>query len=1052
MRNIIAYFIKYPVSVNIIMFAFIIFGYIGLTNMKSSFFPLTPTKNINIQLTYPGASPGEIEEGVVLKIEDNLKGIIGVDRVTSKSSENAASIIIESDSTVDIDDLLADVKNAVDRVPSFPSGMEPPVVSKVEGLSEALSFTLSGKNVPLSTLKKIARKIEADLLAIPGISQIALTGFPLEEIEIAVRENDLRAFQLSFEEVARAVSSSNILSTGGTIKTDEEDYLIRAKNRSYYGDELDQIVVRAGANGDVIRLKDIASVKDKWSESPDRIYFNGETAIQFKVSTTNNEDLVSASDKSKEYIRKFNATRENLKLVVVQNPAMIIVQRSELLLKNGLQGIFLVLLFLSIFLRPQLAFWVAVGLPVSFLGFFMMASQFGITLNVLSLFALIIVIGILVDDGIVIAENIFHHHERGKSRIQAAIDGTLEVLPPVIAAVLTTIVAFATFFFFSGSRVGDLFSEVSTVVVLTLGISLIEALIILPAHLAHSSAMNKETKPFFINRWADNVMAWLRDKIYEPILRFFLEYKILGFAIPLALFLLTIGSIRGGIIGVTFFPPISSDRITVSLGMPQGTNEEITDSIMQVIERVAWEVNEEYSEKQAGEESVIQNSVRRIGPGTASASLDLNLLPGEARNFTAYEISNSVEERLGPIYGAEKLIFGSGTNFGGKPVSISLVGNDIAELKAAKEELKVEMRKITSLKDIADNDPQGVKEIQLSLKESAYLLGLNLNTVMSQVRSGFFGLQVQRFQRGRDEIKVWVRYERDNRNSLQELEQMWISTPSGSRVPLSEIAQYKIERGEIDINHLDGQRVIIVDANTKNPKESATDILTALQTDIVPNILAKYPSVQPLYEGQNREATKMGAAGRVVLPIILFLIYGIISFTFRSYSQPLILLLLVPLSIIGVGWGHYIHDFPINILSLLGIIALIGIMVNDGLVFIEKFNFFLRQDLSFREAMVQAGKSRFRAILLTSITTVAGLAPLIFETSRQAQFLIPMAISIAYGIAIGTFITLLVLPLSLAVVNQFKVYTEWLWEGKKPSRKSVERAVREIKELEHADI
>ncbi len=1043
MKKAVAYFIKYPVAVNVLMVALVLFGIAGILGTRSSFFPINDANIIIIQVAYPGASPEEMEEGVVLKIEDNLRGLVGIDRVTSKSSENTATITVETLKDYDVDLVLQDVKNAVDRVPTFPSEMEPPVISKRENRNEAISFTVSGRAVPLRTLKQIARDIETDLRALPGISQVDVTGFPQEEIEIAVREKDLRAYNLTFSEVAQAISRSNILSTGGNIKTETEEYLIRANNRSYFGDELDYVVVRATPSGDVVRLKDVATVRDRWAESPDRLYFNGNPAVQVRVLATDNEDLISNADQVNSYIDKFNQQYENVQLNVTRDASITLKGRTKLLMENGGMGILLVLILLSVFLRPSLAFWVAVGLPISFFGMFIFAPSL-ITINVLSLFGMIIVIGILVDDAIVIGENIYQHYERGKTPVRAAIDGTLEVTAPIVSAILTTMVAFSTFFFLDG-RIGEFFSEVSIVVIITLAVSLIEALMILPSHIAHSNAMKKGGTRFFINRFGDAFMNFVRDRVYGPMLRFFMANKVLGFGIPIALLIISIGAIGGGLVRVTFFPRIASDRVTITLNMPQGTSEAITDSIISNIDRKAWLVNEDFTERQSGGKQVIENTIKRIGPGTATATLELNLLPGEERDFPSLAIANAVEKEVGPIYGIESIEYGSGGNFGGKPVSISLVGNNISDLKGAKDALKSKLQELPQLKDISDNDPAGIKEIELDLKENAYLLGLTYSDVMQQVRSGFFGQSVQRFQRGRDEIRMWVRYDRENRSSIKHLDDMWIVTPSQDRVPLSEIAYYNIERGDVSINHLDGKREILVEANLKDRNGSATEILEGVRANIMPEILARYPTVTPLYEGQRREAGKLLSSVWTVVPAVLFLIYAIIAFTFRSYSQPILLFIMVPFSLIGITVGHYIHGFPINMLSWLGIIALIGIMVNDGLVLIGKFNLFLREGLSFEEALFSAGRSRFRAIFLTSITTMAGLAPLIFETSRQAQFLIPMAISIAYGIGVATFLTLFMLPLLLSVNNYYKVGRKWLFTGKRPAREDVERAVREVR-------
>ncbi|MBT8291000.1 MAG: efflux RND transporter permease subunit, partial [Muriicola sp.] len=674
-------------------------------------------------------------------------------------------------------------------------------------------------------------------------------------------------------------------------------------------------------------------------------------------------------------------------------------------------------------------------------------------------------IGILVDDGIVIAENIYQHYEKGKTPIQAAIDGTMEVLPPIVSAIITTVLAFSIFLFLDG-RIGEFFGEVSVIVILTLAVSLIEALIILPAHLAHSKALHPiDDKPKkgiakvfsklrIINKSGDRAMAWLRDKMYSPTLRFALKYKLLTFSFFVFALLLTFGSVGGGIIRTAFFPQIASDRVQISLQMPNGTNEKVTDSIISFIEEKAEIVNQELTEQYLkGTDKVLyENVIKNVGPGSSTASLTINLLPGEERpdEIRSDMVSTRLRELVGPVIGVESLIYGSGGNFGGDPVSVSLLGYNIEELKGAKTELKNALLRNPELKDVADNDPAGIKEIRLELKENAYLLGLDLRTVMNQVRAGFFGTQAQRFQRGQDEIRVWVRYDRENRSSITDLDEMRIVTPNGSRIPLKEIASYSIERGEVAINHLDGQREIQISADLKDAQTtSATDIMTEIRTEIMPEIQSKYPTVSASYEGQNREAGKLLDSLQLVGFTVLFLIYVTIAFTFRSFSQPLMLLILIPFSLTAVAWGHWIHNFPMNILSMLGIIALIGIMVNDGLVLIGKFNGNLRSGMTFDDAIFEAGRSRFRAIFLTSLTTAAGLAPLIFEQSRQAQFLIPMAISIAYGIGFATVLTLIMLPIFLSFSNKVKVGTKWLATGNTITKEEVERAIKEQKEEIH---
>ena len=720
MEKIINYFIKYHVAVNVIIIAFLLFGTLGLRSLKSSYFPLTESHVVQISAIYPGASPAEIEEGVILKIEDNLKGLRGVERVTSISRENSGSITVEVEEDLDINFMLLEVKNAVDRVPSYPTGMEPLVVSKLEPNRFTINFALTAVNTSLLDLKKIGRQIENDLRALPGISQINISGYPEEEIEIAVNENKLLAYGLSFNQVARAVANTNIIVTGGRVKTNAEEFLIRANNKFYYADELSNIEVLSLPNGTQVLLKDLADVKDRFSETPNRSFLEEEVLINISVSSTNSEDVISSAETIRNYIKNFNQSNENIKLEVLNDASVTLTERTELLAKNIFQGMLLVLLFLSIFLNSRMAFWVAFGLPVSFLGMFIFAPIFGLTINVLSTFGMIIVIGILVDDAIVIAENIYQQYEKGKSPYRAAIDGVLEVIPPVVSAIITTILAFSLFLFLDG-RIGEFFSELSIVVMLTLFISLIEALIILPAHLAHSKALlknKKEPKDLVskafsklreINKLGDQFMKSMRDNLYEPFLKFSLNNRFLIIAIFIAMLSLTMGSFGGGIIRTAFFPSIASDRISINLIMPNGTNEKITDSIISYIEKTSKLVNSEFTNKylKGTGKSLFVNTIKTLGNGASRANLTINLLPGEQRPdiIRSQMVSSRISELVGPLIGVESVVYGSGSNFGGIPVSVSLISNNIRELKKAKSKLKQALNSNALLQDIEDNEP-----------------------------------------------------------------------------------------------------------------------------------------------------------------------------------------------------------------------------------------------------------------------------------------------------------------------------------------------------------
>ena len=1078
MRNIIAYFVKYPKAVNILVMFFIVFGVSGVLALKSSFFPLIDSKFISINATFPGASPQEVEEGVIYKIEENLKGVSGIVRVTSTSRENSGTIMVETDEDFELDAILFEVKNAVDKVPSFPVDLEPIVITKVEEQQPTVIFSLTGKNIDLKSLKNVSKNIEKDIRNIEGISQVSVSGFPDEEIEISVTEEDLLRYNLSFDEVLNSVSRTNILVTGGNIKTNREEFLIRASNKNYYANELQNIIVRSSPDGKKIRLSDIAKIRDQFSETPVSSEVNNETAIILSVTSTNNEDMMDSANKINQYIDEFNNINSNLKLTPLKDYSIALRQRTNLLLENGGLGILLVLIFLSLFLNIRLAFWVAFGLPISFLGMLIFAGEFDITINLMSLFGMIVVIGILVDDGIVIAENIFRHYEEGKSPEQAAVDGTMEVLPAIVSAIITTLIAFSTLLLLAGD-VGNFFGEVAMIVILTLIVSLVEALIILPSHLAHSKALHKkdEIKKNFIFRFFKymrtindkgfQLMKWLRDRVYSPTLKFALRNRFLSFTGFIAALYLTISSVFGGVIGVTFFPMIDSDAVTVDLKMPMGTNVKVTDSIISVIEKHAIEIGKEFEEKfmKNDNRSLIEHIQKNIGNsadnmsmvkgfgdigGSSTASLEIYLLDSENRpqDIRAPEMANLIRERTGEIIGVEKFVVDGGANFGGSPVAISLLSDNISELKNAKLELIQKLSLNPKLTDITSNDPEGIKEIDIKLNDNAYMLGLSYASVMKQVRAAFFGIEAQRFQRGEDEIRVWVRYNKKSRSLIKKLEEMRILAPNGKRIPLSEIANYNIERGEVSINHLDGSREIQVNANLLDPTDSASDIVFSVQNTIIPPLKEKYPSLKVSFEGQYREANKTIESSKVVFPLALFLIFCTIGFIFRTYSQPFLLLLLIPFSLTTVAWGHLLHGFPINVISLLGIIALIGILVNDGLVLISKFNSNLRDGMTFDDSIFNAGKERFRAIFLTSITTIAGLAPIILEKSFQAQLLKPMAISIAYGIGYATFLTLILLPILISFTNSLKVNFTWVLKGVKPNKRDVEAPIVEQNRLE----
>lgn len=1042
MKGLVTYFIRYAISGNVLLVLILIFGFLGLQSLQSTFFPEVPSRSIRIAVVYPGASPEEIEESVVLKIEDKLKGMTGVERVRSASIENSASVTVEIQQHANADDVLQDVENAVNQINSFPTGLESKDVYKVEQVNDGISFAITGSD-DIKVLKDAARKVERDLLNWKGISKVRLTGFPDEEIVINFREEQLRTYNLTFGEVMNKIQGSNIDITGGTIRGADEELKIRARNKGYYASDIENRFIKTTPDGRVVRLRDVANVRDQWAESPARNFYNGQPAATVDVRYTNDEDLLTIVAHVREYVEKFNASEPVLAAHVTDDRSVVVEQRIDLLIKNGVVGFILVFVLLAMFLHYRIAFWVALSIPISFAGMFILATFIGVTINVISLFGMITVIGILVDDGVVISENIYRHYENGKTRIQAAIDGTLEVLPAVVAAVTTTIVVFCTFFLIEG-RLGDFFGEMAVIVIGTLLFSLVEGALILPAHVAHSKALDPDAKPNAFQRTMDRFMRFLRDGLYRPSLEFSLRHGFMMVAIAIGMLIITFGAMGGGIIKGTFFPFIEGDRIVLELKMPSGTPDEVTTETLAQFEEAAWQANAVIKAQRPDSLDVIRSIDRRVGPVNAfDGKLIIKLLDNETRNMKVLDIQDSIRTYASHITGYEQRNFGTGGPFG-KPISVALIGEDMDEVRDVAEGLKTELRKLSDVKDVTDNDQEGLREVNLVLRDKAYLLGLTERDVLAQVRQGFYGGEIQRVQRGLDEVRIWVRYDLPERAALSDLRDMYIRTADGGAYPLHELATWTISRGVIGINHMDGRREIRVQADVANADVSVSELDRLMQDSLVPAMLASHPDVSFSMEGQSREQQKSTGSMGKVMPIILLIMLAIIVLTFRSFLQMLAVFMLIPFGFIGVAWGHWIHGLPVSLFSILGMIALIGILINDSLVFVSAFNTNLKEGQKFDDALVEAAVSRFRPILLTSVTTIAGLAPLVLETSLQAQFLIPMALAIAYGLAVSTVIILVLLPIFLKTINSAKRFVHWYWYDERIEKEVVEPAVKEI--------
>ena len=1056
MRSLIRYFLKYPVTSNVIMLLIIVFGSMGLFNLRKTFFPERTAKIINIQSVYPGASPLEIEQMITFKIEENIDGITGIKRVTSKSLENSGYVLVEIENNANNQIVLQDIKNAIDRINSFPDDMESPSITLMEDLNPAISFAISG-NVNLDRLKIVSEQIEDDLKDMQGISKITVSGYPVQEMEISVRENDIKKYNVSFSDIHRSIQQENIDITGGTIKSKKENFQIRSNNKKYSSSEISEIVVKKIGER-IIKIKDIAIVNKVWKDEANKKYFNDTSCVVIKVLNTNNEDISVIASKTREYIENFNSINEDIQINIIEDNSVIIEQRIALLSKNGIIGFILVMIILTLFLHPSLAGWVAVAIPISFAGMFILASFYGITLNVISLFGMIIVIGILVDDGIVIAESIYQRYERGEDSFNAAVNGTLEVLPAVFSAILTTIVAFSLFFMLEG-MLGDFFPEMGFVVIGTLIFSLIEGVIILPSHIAHSNALKGIKPNYRLRKIINKTTLFLenfKNKYYVPSLNFTLKNPFTIIIVFICSLILTVSAMSAGLIKSTVFPNIDGDNIIVNLKFQAGSSEEKTNKWIQFIEKKILEENITISKKYNNNTSLIKAIEKSVGSNQAvdqwamsapqsseKGALNIILIPSEERTIGTSDITKYLKNAVGEIPTSESLTFDIASPFG-KAISIALYSDDTNELLPAIKQLKSYMQSLNLMKNIESSDQKGLKELKITLKEKAYNLNLTTAQILNEIRQGFYGFESQRLQLGTDEVKIWIRYEKNDRNSIYDLENMRINHQSNSYL-LSDLVDMKLERDLISIDHLNGKRSVQIDADLLNPKiDNPNIIVSNLEDYIKSNIKNIYPSIKHSVEGQIRSQAETGNSLKYSGPIVLILMLTIVLFTFRSILQTIAVFVLIPFGFIGVGWGHFIHDFQLSMFSWFGMIALIGILVNDSLVFISKFNNNLKLGLKFEDALIETGKSRFRPIILTSLTTIAGLAPLIFEKELQAQFLIPMAIAIAYGLILATLLTLIFLPAFLKIINKIRYTKEWIFTGNKLNNEEREPAIKEI--------
>jgi len=1051
MRNLIGFFIKNPIWANAIILLTAIFGIISLFTINSSFFPERDPKKIFITVVYPGASPIEMEEGVTIKMEDALKGMEGVKEITSNSWENVSRITVESYDGVDLDELLAEVKNTVDGINNLPVSAEKPIVAKQKAFGmagTAAYISLKGKG-DLFAIKEMAEKIEDDFLASDEISQVTLYGYPELEFSIEVKEEALLRYGLTIDEVVNAVRMNNRDISAGTIKTNSEEFVIRSRARETDPEKLKKIPVRSGRGGTILFLSDIAAVRFKFSETPSKSYIDGERAVTFKIGKLPDEDIKAMAVVTKKYIAEFNRKHQDFQLVESFQFSDMLDERIDLLSDNGIIGLVLVLVVLGLFLSLRLSLWVAFGIPFSFLGMLCLGVLYGMTINMISLFGMILVVGILVDDGIVIAENIYAHYERGKSSYRAALDGTMEVLPSVMTSVLTTMVAFGSLMFLGGMM--EMLNEMAFAVVACLGFSLIEAFLVLPSHLASKHILGDHKVTWYkkIRAKIEKLIDSIREG-YAYLLELIIKNYRIHVFVPAAFILVIVFLAINGTLSFTFFPQIPFDEVKIEVAFKPGEREDKTEAFLKDCETKVIQVGEELIEE-TGDTLITYTSLSvgqtdGMGESGSHAGMIRVSMDVEGQSISSFEIANRIREKIGEVKGAEKFTVG-GENRWGKPVQVALSSKNYEEIQKAKVVLKASLEDIGVLKDITDDEGMGRREILLELKPKAYILGLNHAEITKQVRQGFYGEEAQRLIIGNDEVKVWVRYPEEDRSMIGQLDEMKIKV-QGAYYPIRELVDYTIERGAIGIKHRNGRREISVSADQKDPYASTTEITSEIANNVLPNLIARFPSVNMTFRGQAEQAEESMSSLAIMLSVAIFMIILILSLNFGSLYQARLILMVIPVGFASALLGHGIMHNQFSILSFWGIVALLGILINDAVVMLDKYNRNLKEGMTIKQAAFEAGKSRFRPILLTSLTTVIGLFPLIQEKSFQAQFLVPMAISVAFGVLFGTFFIMFYFPVLILYFNGMRRNWTHLWSGKKIDREKIEPVVKKMEKIQ----
>jgi len=1054
MKRIVAAFAGNTVFANIVLLLVFIAGGFAAKYMIRENFPEFSLDLITITVPYPGADPEEVEEGISRKLEEALEGIEGIKLYTTYSGENAATALVEVHENWDVDRVLDRVRTAVDAISTFPVDAERPIVTELLLKDPVVLLYLSG-DMSEKRVKEWSERFKDELQGLDAVSQVDIFGARDYEIAIEVSEKRLREYGLRFSTVAEAVRLSSLNLAGGTIRTDGEEIRIRTMGRKYTGAELSDVVLLAGPGGEAITLDRVAEVRDGFTEDPIEAIVNGKTSVVVVVNKTKEEDALAISAAVDAYVaRKQKTLPQGVDLDILYDNTEILRSRIDLLVKNGVIGLMVVFLLLWALLNARLSFWAGLGIPVSIFGALAIVWAMGGTINLISLFGLIMVLGIVVDDAIVVGEAIFVHRKLGKPPLKAAVDGVSEVGMPVIAAVITSIVAFLPLAFVGGIM-GKFIAILPVVVIACLAVSLLECLVLLPAHLSRlpdpnrsPEAMNAVARWFAsLHRLTSSGMEWFVIHIYKPLLSKALYWRYISFCTAVSVMLLTVGLVRSGIVKFEVMTEIDGFVITATAEFPEGTPAHITRAAVAHIDAALVRIADKADTLNG--DPLIRERLALVGQtlgeipesGPNFGAVQAILLASEKRGIHTKDLMVQWEKEIGAIPGIKSLTFeGMAAGPPGAPIEIWLQGYQMDEIIAASEELMDRLSEFQGTNQIRSDYARGKNEMHLSLKPEARALGLHVTDLAGQVQAGFYGSEAMRLQRGRDDIRVKVRYPADERKRISDVENMRIRTPAGFEVPLTSVADISFAPGYSTIIRTNGMRRIAVSAGVDTRQANTREILDALLSDFIPAMQQRHPGVLVSIQGEQKKMRESFNSLYIGFPLAVVGIFIIIATMFRSYVQPFVIMFTVPFGIIGAVFGHLALGYNLSMMSMFGLVALTGVVVNDAIVLIERINENIAEGMPFFEAILSGGARRFRAIVLTSLSTIGGLLPLILETDLQARFLIPMALALAAGVAFATVLTLVLIPSLLVILSDFRLLLHRFRTGAWPLRVAVEPA------------